>query len=385
MNCKRILIILPNLDLGGAETVVMNYFRAFSPDAESEKIIFDFVVHGEKGFYEDEAVSLGARIFRAPTRAQSFFGNIRTMIKIYKKKSIASDEACFNAPFVPWGERNLPKEKYDTVVVCTEHAFAFIELAVAWFCGVKTRAAWSHFSDYQGASRLKRHANFFAQPFLRLFANLFLACTKDAAKWLFGRNFKKFHIVNNAMDLEKFRFCAEARRKIRFKHKLTDALVVGIVGRLTAVKNHAFALEVFSRLRDESTILLIVGDGELREEIESEAARMNLSRRVIFSGKIENVSDYYSAIDMLIMPSIHEGLPLVAIEAQAADLPVIMSTGIPLEAKISERAEFLPLSHGADSWAKKISEIEIRERTEIDLRDSGFDIESEAEKLRKIF
>jgi len=347
---KRVLVILPNLDLGGAETVIMNFFRCL------DEIIFDFVVHGEKGFYEEEAISLGAEIFPAPTRSESFFGNISAMRKIYKK--------------------------YDTVIVCSEHAFAFIELATAWSCGVKTRAVWSHFSDYQGSSRLKRQANFFAQPFLRLFANLFLACTNDSARWLFGKNFKKFHIIRNAMDLDKFKFNPEARKKIREKHGISNKYVLGITGRLSRVKNHSFALDVFFALKNKNAVLLIVGDGELREEIEAKATQ--ISTEIIFAGKVDSTSEYYQAMDLLLIPSFHEGLPLVTIEAQAASLPVIMSDAIPTEAKITDNAFFISLQDGADAWAKKITEIKTDTRTIIDLTNSGFDIKNETKKFQKI-
>ncbi|MCL2578293.1 MAG: glycosyltransferase [Defluviitaleaceae bacterium] len=378
---KRVLVILPNLDLGGAETVIMNFFRCF------DEIVFDFAVHGEKGFYEDEALSLGARIFRVPTRSESFFGNIFAMQEIYKAKTIYSDDAYFSTRFIAGGGQNIHVEKYDTVIVCSEHAFAFIELAVAWSCGVKTRAAWSHFSDYQGTSRLKRQANFFAQPFLRLFGNLFLACTKDAGRWLFGKSFKKSHIINNAMDLEKFKFNLEAREKIREKHEISNKYIIGITGRLSWVKNHAFALKVFRRLRMEDAVLLIVGGGELREEIEAKAALLNISHKVIFAGKVESTADYYQAIDLLLIPSFHEGLPLVTIEAQAASLPVIMSDAIPPEAKISEYACFMSLKDGAEAWAEKILEIKEsaskNKRAVIDLKNSGYHITSEAKKLQE--
>jgi len=386
---KRVLVILPNLDLGGTETIVMNYFRHF------DEIVFDFVVHGEKGFYEDEAVSLGAKIFRAPTRGAGFFANIRAMCEIYRNHD------------------------YDTVIVCTEHAFAFIELAVAQFCGVRTRAVWSHFSDYQGASKWKRRANFLARPILRFFANLFLACTNDAAKWLFGcagrtantvgtsasgrvlskpglvcgsvkklglvRGFvkKPFYIVNNAIDPKEFAYCPLAREKIRSFHNISGKFVIGMVGRLVPVKNHAFALQIISRL-DENFVLLLVGDGELRSELEALAPP-----NVIFAGKRENVAEYYQAFDMLILPSLHEGFGLVAIEAQAASLPVLLSSAVPQETKITPLAYSLSLEDGVDAWVRQLRTQKEDTCTRIlsnsdDFENSGFHIVSEAKKLQEI-
>ncbi|MCL1846043.1 MAG: glycosyltransferase [Defluviitaleaceae bacterium] len=434
---KRILVILPNLDLGGMETVVMNYFR----NLDRSKIVFDFVVHGEPGFFEEEARALGARIFRVPTRSQGFFENISAMRRIYAAGSIASEDAYFSTRVVADGRSRVSEEKYDIVIVCTEHAFAFIELFVAWTSGVKTRAAWSHFSDYQGASRLKRRAHFFARPLMCFYANLCLACTKDAGVWLFGKKFAKnlqnpaFHIINNAIDLEIFsrqacggtrehnerseRFprhrgrvseatralegCGreasplagdgfEPREKIRAAHGLTnDEIAVGIAGRLTAVKNHAFALEIFKELlasgAGKNAALFIIGDGELREEIETQSRNLGITNRVIFTGALGNIHEYYQALDVLILPSHHEGLPVVAIEAQASGLPVILSDKLTRDVQISDLAHYESLNAGATAWAEKILALASRERTERttpDLSESGFDITREAAKLQKI-
>ncbi|MCL1863010.1 MAG: glycosyltransferase [Defluviitaleaceae bacterium] len=372
---QRILIILPNLDLGGTETVVMNYFRNISG------IVFDFVVHGKDGYYEEEARALGARIFRVPTRSEGFVKNIRAMRRLYKKHP-----------------------EYDKVIVCTEHALAFIEMAVAWACGVKTRVAWSHFSDYQGASRVKRWAHYLARPFLRLFANLYFACTADAGRWLFGKKYvdkylshtwpdftltrcvdlhkKQFHIINNAIDLGKFSFSKEIRNKIRDKFNIGEQFAIGMVARLTAVKNHDFALDVINELSEG--VFLVIGDGKLKSQLVEKVERLNLTERVIFTGAVDNPGDYYQALDLLLIPSLHEGLTLVAIEAQAAGLPVLLSDTITDEIKISNYAHFLSLEEGAEYWAKTAASLKKSERASPDLSSSGFHISHEVEKFREV-
>lgn len=364
---KRVLVILPNLDLGGTEVVVMNYFRNL------RGVVFDFVVHGEAGFFEEEARALNAKIFRVPTRKADFFGNIAAMRKIYRGAKSST------------GYKSSPVEKYNFVIICTEHSFAFIEMALAWACGVKNRAAWSHFSDYQGLSRLRRGLHFFSRPLLGLFTNVRFACSNDAGKWLFGK--KKFHVLNNAIDMEKFSFSEETREKIRSELKLGGEKAYGIVGRLAAVKNHAFALEIFAKIAvlDETAVFLIIGDGELRAELCETAARLKISERVIFAGAVSNVHEYYQALDLLLVPSFHEGLGIVAIEAQAASLPVLLSDKIPAEAKISGIAEFKPLSDGADAWAKTAIALAAQKRVPQDLHETGYEIKSAAAKLEKIF
>jgi glycosyltransferase involved in cell wall biosynthesis len=381
---KRILIVLPNLDLGGMETVVMNYFR----NIDRSRLVFDFVVHGEKGFFEEEAIALGAKIFRVPTRSQNFFANIFAMRKIYKGVAKISDDAYFAERFIAGGRENISPEKYETVIVCTEHAFAFIELFVAWISGVKTRAAWSHFSDYQGKSKLKRRLHFLARPLMRLFCNLYLACTQDAGRWLFGNAFAKMktaHIVNNAVDLNAFKFCPQTRARVRKAYGLGENdYIAGMAGRLTPVKNHAFALDVISAC--EGAKLLIVGDGVLRAEIEGIIERLGITHRVTLAGWQENTADFYHAMDVLLLPSFHEGLSLVTLEAQAAGLGVLASDTITRECKITANVHFLPLQAGANAWAEKINEMKSGtvNRT-VDLTDSGFHIAREAEKFKNIF
>jgi len=353
---KRILFILPNLDLGGVETVVMNYFRHIN----RKKVVFDFVVHGEKGYFEDEAIALGAKIFRAPTRKQSFLGNILTMRKIYKAH-----------------------KEYDFIIVCAEHSFAFIEMSIAWLSGIKNRGAWSFFSSYQGKSNFKKYLNYAARPFMSLFSNIKIACTKEAGLWLFGK--KDCPVLNNAINMEKFKFSLEKREEIREKHGLLGEFVVGIAGRLTNVKNHNFALQVFNEIhrKKKNSAFLIVGNGELMEDLKYQAKKLSIHNNVIFTGSVPEISDYYHAMDALIIPSFHEGLPVVAVEAQASGLKIIISDTLPKEAILSPHACFKSLKSGAASWAEELLEVRSSRCEDLDLSKSGFDIIHEAKRFMK--
>jgi glycosyltransferase involved in cell wall biosynthesis len=356
---NRILIILPNLDHGGTEVTLMHYFRASG-------LPFDFAVHGKGGYFEPEAKALGARIFRVPTRKQGLFKNIAAMRTLYKRHP-----------------------EYTTVIVCTEHSFAFVELYVAWLCGVRVRAAWSHFSDYQGPSRLKRNAHFITRPLMRLFGNRFLACSEAAGKWLFGKGIlrkKGFHIVRNAIDLDKFTFNPKIRERMRNKLGLGDRFAVGIAGRLAAVKNHTFALETFARIKekDPTATLLVIGIGDLKESIASEALCLGISDETIFIGTVDNIHDYYQALDVLIVPSLHEGFCIVALEAQASGLPVLLSEGVPREAAVCGSAQHKNLSDGAPAWADVVIETKNRERKATDLSATGFHIAEAAKYFREI-
>jgi len=370
--------------LGGTEAVVMNYLRAGVP--------FDFVVHGNNGHHEAEAQKLGARIFRVPTRSEGFFKNIRAMRQLYKNH-----------------------QEYNTVILCTEHAFGFIELVVAWWCRVKYRGAWSHFSNYQGGSRLKKWMHYPARPWLRLFTNFRLACTAAAGRWLFGCNHRSlstwfptggsmintnFDLVKNAIDLQKFAFDAEARRTLRDRVQMGNRLAVGIVGRLSTVKNHAFALRVFAQLQartheaDKQPMLYIIGDGDLRESLEAQTNALGISDNVRFIGAVENVHEYYQALDVVIMPSLHEGFPMIAVEAQAAGLPLILSDTLAHDIAVTPLVRYIGIGEaGVDAWADAIlahvgdiatSETQRGNPAHIQaLTDAGFSITHAAQKLIK--
>jgi glycosyltransferase involved in cell wall biosynthesis len=356
---ERFLVILPNLDQGGTERVVMNYFR-------ESGLAFDFVVHGEPGYFEPEARERGARIFRVPTRGQGFFKNIAAMRNLYKRH-----------------------REYKTVIVCTEHSFAFIELLVAWLCGVKTRAAWSHFSDYQGKSKIKRRMHFLTRPLMGLFGNLFLACTKDAGRWLFGKTVlrnKRFYIIKNAVDMDRFNYNPQIRKEYRGKLNLNNRFAIGIIGRLTPVKNHTFVLHTFLRFseRDDNAVLLIIGDGELRGFLEKQAERLNIANKVIFTGRVDDTHHYYQALDVLLLPSFHEGFPMVAVEAQAAGLPVILSDTLSQEVAFTPLAQYKSLSAGTDAWTDAILKLKNKKRSAVDLAGSGFLITEATEHFKNI-
>ena len=336
--------------MGGTEAVVMNYLRAGVP--------FDFVVHGDAGHHEAEARTLGARIHRVPTRAQGLLANIRAMRQLYKTH-----------------------RTYDTVILCTEHAFGFIEPAVAWWCRVKYRAAWSHFSDYQGASWLKKWLHYPARPWLRLFTNFRLACTVAAGRWLFGCSHKSlsiwfpsgsdnvvstnFELVKNAIDVDKFAFDVDKRNAMRKQLTLDKQLTVGIIGRLSAVKHHAFAFQIFARvithMRDEGVmpdampVLLVIGDGDERERLTAQARALDIDTHIRFTGAVDNVHAYYQALDMVIMPSVHEGFPMVAVEAQAAGLPVVLSDTLSREIALTPLVRYIGIKgEDVQAWADAI-------------------------------
>lgn len=181
------------------------------------------------------------------------------------------------------------------------------------------------------------------------------ACSKAAADFLFGPH-KAVTLIPNGIDTDRFRFDGDIRQAMREELGLTDSLVLGTVGRLCSQKNQIFLLEVFARLiqlRPDSRLLL-VGEGEDREMLERRAAQLGIQTKTIFCGRSAEVERLLWAMDVFALPSLFEGLSVAAVEAQAAGLPVLCSSGLSREVKLTKTTSFMPLETGPKAWADKI-------------------------------
>jgi glycosyltransferase involved in cell wall biosynthesis len=174
-------------------------------------------------------------------------------------------------------------------------------------------------------------------------ANQFFACSKDAAISRYGRKVgddaEHCQVLNNAIDTGKFVFHEAKKQQMRQQlHIAESALVIGHVGRFVDAKNHLFLIDIFQELhkRDSNSVLLLVGDGELRAEIERKIQTVGLTDAVIMTGVQSNTYDYYQAMDVFVMPSHYEGLPVSLVEAQTAGLPCCVSSAVPVESAITE-------------------------------------------------
>lgn len=219
------------------------------------------------------------------------------------------------------------------------------------------------------------------------------ACSRAAGAYLYGhRRMDRGQVVvmNNAIDYDRFCYRETIRSRMRLAWGLKHRQVIGHVGRFTEQKNHRFLLEIFAEYhrKEPDSFLLLVGDGPLKEEMETRAAAMGLKDAVLFAGACEQVQDWYMAMDVFVFPSIYEGLGIVALEAQLAGLPVLASMEVPREAALTEHMVFLPLEEGAEKWSALIRQMMGKRYTE-DLRgileDRHLEICAEAEKLDQFY
>lgn len=307
----RVLHVLGGLNLGGAETMVMNLYRAI----DRTKIQFDFIIHlQEKQAYEDEIIALGGKIYRFP----AFNGkNIIQQVKV-------------------WNEFFLNHKEYN-ILHSHVRSYASLYLPIAKKHGLYT-IIHSH-STSNGSGLIALIKTILQYP-LRYQADFYFACSYHAGKWLFGKKVvqsDKFEVLPNAIDASVFDYNQDVRIAMRKELGIEDKFVVGHVGRMTAAKNHKFLIEVFEKIEKKvnNAVLLLVGDGELREKIERLVCGKKLQEKVLLVGNKMNTQDYYQAMDIFAFPSLWEGLGIVVIEAQTSGLPCIVSSGVPREVDLN--------------------------------------------------
>lgn len=296
-----------------------------------------------------------------------------------------------NAVFAYWnGLRKLIKERhYDAVHIHGNSHTVALELSAAKVAGCAVRIVHSH-------TTMCKHMTvswLLTMPFKMLYTHG-MACSMAAGRWMFGKRI--FTVMNNGVNTDLYVFNPDKRKRIREKYGWQNCRVIGHVGGMVETKNHKFMLDIFDKLhkRDSCYRLLLIGDGPLRTEIETQIERLGLKEFVLLTGCTNNVCDYLNAIDMILMPSLFEGLPLTLIEQQANGLRCIVSDTITKEADMTGNLSFLSLSMTASQWADKISSlpteneherIQISRKAVSDITASGYNIKEEAKKLKDYY
>ena len=257
--------------------------------------------------------------------------------------------------------------------------------------GVKVRIAHNHTTSSK-AERKRDLAKRALRPLARRYATNYAACSENAGRWLYGDGIfdsGKVKVFANAVDTDKFRFSPASRDAARRELGVGERFVLLHVGRFVTVKNHPFIIDVFRELKKlvPDAVLVLVGDGELEERIKALASSRGLSRDVIFCGAVSDAERYYSAADAFVLPSLYEGLPVVAVEAQASGLPCFISDGVTRECAVTSGVHFLPLDAGGAAWAKAVSEEAARDRLADNeaVRSSRFNIKTSASEMRAYY
>ena len=347
---------------GGVESVVMNYYRHI----DRTKIQFDFICDDDStNIPYEEIESLGGKVILIPPY-QKIFKYHKELKKVLKE-----------------GNYKIVHSHINTLSV--------FSLFAAKCAGVPVRIAHSH-STTNKKEWKKNLLKQILRPFSKVFATDYMACSELAGRWLFGnKTFEegKVYILNNAIDLDKFKYNENIRKQKRKELNMDeDTLVIGHVGRFVEQKNHRFLIDIFNELhkKNKNSILLLIGQGPLDGEIKEKVRTLNIETSVRFLGQRNDVNELYQAFDVFVLPSLYEGLPVVGIEAQVCCDLCFFSDDMTKETKILESAEFMSLDNTPEVWTDNIlNKVQFHKKynTVEEISKYGFNIKNEATKLEK--
>ena len=364
----KVLHVVGNVEYGGAQTFIMNVFRVINKHAFS----FDFYVSKDfKGGYSDEIISLGGKVIQKKISNNRV--KILRIIEDYR-----NDRIFF---------RNN-KNKYNAIHVHTNSAVSFLILLAAKKEGINKRIIHSHSTNTK--SRL---THFIFRPFLRFVATDMLACGEEAGRFMFGKLYNEKYVINNSIDIHKYKFSEVVRRELREEYGINSSFTIGHIGRFNKVKNHKFLLDVFYEIKKvyADALLVLVGSGEEKNFICEYISQKGLDNSVLFLGNRNDVNRVLSLFDIVIFPSLHEGIPITLIEAQASGLPIIASDAVSKECAVNDNIIFLSLNDNAKKWAEEAIKIlnsvnnEDRISNSRKISDSKYNINYLMEKIYSIY
>lgn len=299
------------------------------------------------------------------------------------------------------GIKNVPKHVYAVYRILKDGKYDAVHSNVNTLSVFPLFAAWlartpiriSHAHSASNPKDRKRHiAKLLLRPLSRIFPTHYLACSELAGRFQFGdRKWESgsVRLVKNAIETDRFKFDEKARAELRTEFGLNDKFIVGHVGRISPQKNHMGLIDIFAEVanRRDDAVLVIVGDGPLRKQVEEHIRAKALEDRIVFAGERHDASRFYSMFDVFCLPSLYEGLSVVLVEAQANGIRCVISTCNTVESKLTEQVEFLSLEAPVAQWAdcllaaKRADSAQCRQQLEA----AGYDIAHEADRLAEFY
>lgn len=362
MEPLRVLQVMASLDRGGAESMIMSLYRAI----DKGRVQFDFVVNKNENEYafENEIKELGGRIYYVPRfNFTNWYLYRQEWIKLFKSHP-------------------------ELQIIHSHHTSpAFIYLRIA---NAMNRATIAHSHTSGGNNSIKSLIKIFSRFPVRYIANYRFACSNAAAKWMFGKRSLSAQIVNNAIDTNKFKFNEQLRNKYRTDLNCKDKFVIGHVGRFDKDKNQSYLIDIFKAVysKNNNSMLLLVGEGALRSEMEKKVKMLDLADAVIFTGVRSEIPELLQAMDVFVFPSLFEGLPVTVIEAQASGLKCFLSDSITEEVKITDLIEFISLEETSAYWADQVLKYANgykRKNMSSEIFKAGYDIRASARWLENFY
>lgn len=358
----KVLHVIGGMGRGGAPSFIINNLQVINTDL----VQFDFLVRNNNCAFTDIIESKGGRLFVVPPFPGKLIGNFIETLRVFRKYG----------------------KEYDAVHVHANALYYILPLLLAKFYGIKKIILHSHNTQSNVSSlRLLHYIN---KLFVSRLANVFLACGEEAGHWMYGN--KSFEVINNAVDVRKFTFSQSSRDAARKEFGLGEKTVVlGNVGRFEEVKNHTFLIDIFAEYvkHNPDAALLIPGGGTLLEPMKEKARKLGLEKKILFVGVRSDIEKLYSAMDVFVMPSLFEGLPFVAIEAQCSGLPCLISKNVTEEAFITDLCRIETLNQDAKTWCNDVIELigKPNDRVKYNqiVAEEKYDIKYTANRLQELY
>jgi len=359
----KVLQLSLSESIGGVEILLRNLYHQF----DHEEIQFDFVTTYDSPVYKDELEAYGAKIYRLPSQNRPFSYR-RALKKLIQENGyhvihVNKNSAADLTPFIVGNQLNVP------IIIAHAH---------------NTKSSVGFLADIIHMFNRKKMDKYMTYAF---------ACSEEAAEWMFSKSFCKTHdipILKNGICAKELDYHPQKRDEIRRRLSLGDKLVIGHVGKFSKRKNHAFLVDVFAQLhkKNPNSVLMLVGSGPKMAEIHQKTHDLGISDSVMFMGSQNNINDYYAAMDAFLLPSLSEDTPVVALEAQAAGLPVFVSDSVQQDIEITNNVKWLSLAQSSEIWADMVLSVcDSFERTsQIEaVRKAGYDIEETARILGEVY
>lgn len=360
----KVLHYVSKMDRAGQETFIMNVFRNINKD----KINFDFLCSSNgRGDYDDEIRKLGGNIYHLGSLELRHFKFLAVLFLLKKRlKILVRDHNVFE--------------------IHTQHAMdAFFSAMIAKKVGFKTVIVHSHNSN--SLYHPKLHKIF--RSFLHLLSVKRFACGVDAGKWMFGND--HFTIIKNGIDTREFLFSSKKRESVRNKNYWENKIIIGHVGRFNSQKNQLFVVKVFQEFikLQKNAKLIFIGVGEEQEKIRNYVKNSLIEKDIIFLGVRDDVNKLYQGMDLFLMPSLFEGMPVTLIEAQASSLPCLVSNSITHDVMVTNRISFEDLSKSSKSWAESLEKLYFKYPNRVNeienITKAGYSIKDVTIKLETLY
>ncbi len=370
----RVLQLKCGLGIDGASQMMVNLARAVRPYGVVFDVLLDDSAAASHETYLKELESLGGRVFSVADAWEASSKRIpRKLFKLlYSLKVMRAGD-------------------YAAAHLQTDTPSRIQMLMVAKGAGIRKRIVHSHNSSCEAAEGEPARQAKYKERMSRV-ATHYIACSDEAAAWLFPEDVvsgKRYTLLKNGIDLDAYRFDRSRRESVRQRLGAEGHVAIACIGRLVAQKNLGFAIEVMKRVvaREPGAKLFLVGDGEKRSELEALAKKEGVAGAVEFLGPRDDVAELLQAFDVLLMPSLFEGLPVVLVEAQAASLPCVASDTVSRQADLGGRIVFVSLDAPLDTWADAVLEEAALPRADVSscVRDSGFAVEDSARALAEVY